>query len=145
MKSILFLSLIWVIFCNIEGIRDAFTFQKGIGHFMKENGIDIHSVLFLYRAVIFSILFIISFFLPVSPFSVLLLSLAFPFFHEGAYYLSRKLIDNPDGYPKKLYAVWFYKSKTSTSRLNFPGWVRLLFFISSIITIVYVESHQELF
>ena len=135
--------LIWIIFCIFEGVRDALTFSRGVGHFMKQAGIDLHPFLFIYRFCVFCFFswWIISNGGPTIP--VVSLPFLFPFFHEGTYYVARKIIDSPSGYPRRFIGAWFYKSKTTTAKINFGGVTRTLFLLIGI-GIYYVATYTEL-
>ena len=121
--------IFWVLYCILQGWNDARIFAHGTGHYMKQNQpYNIHTSFWINRLLVglFTLLVYLLWAKNGVDFTFTTLALAiglvFPFLHEGAYYSSRKKIDNPNDYPDTHFALWFsYSSPTSTAKINFPG------------------------
>lgn len=138
---------LWVLYCIQQGFNDARHFAHGTGHYIKQqsdlHGYNIHSSLFLGRLIVFSSLLVFILFfneggniLRVVPLGIGLAAL-FPFFHEGTYYSTRKAMDSPNDYPNSHLALWVgYSSKSTTAKINFRGWMRVVAMIIGIFCII---------
>lgn len=142
----LIITALWISYCIQQGFNDARHFAHGGGHFIKKQsekyGYNIHASLLIGRTIVFFSFIVLSFLFKeggnvgkVVPLGVGLLAL-FPFFHEGAYYSTRKKMDNPYGNMSHL-ALWFnYSSPTSTAKLNYPAWVRAVVLFGGIFALL---------
>jgi len=112
--------IIWVLYSMLEGIKEAFLYN--LRDYNKKNPINEHIVFTIQRAVVLILVCYIDWrIMFIAPF-------AFPFFHDGAYYTTRNLLNNRI-YPKR----WFDQSNSSTARSTdfFTAEIRTIFAVIS--------------
>ena len=120
--------LIWVLYAVLEGAKEATLYN--IRDYNKKNPFNEHIVFTIQRAVVLLLVCYIDWrMLFIAPF-------AFPFFHDGAYYTTRNLLNNKI-YPKR----WFAQSTTSSARSTdfFTPEIRTIFAIVSAIFIGIIQ------
>lgn len=120
------LSLIfWIVFCTLEGIRDAGVFSHNRGDCNSRYPFNIHRFFIPSRVLVCTLLS-----LPFDGwlFGVRILCLwgCLSFFHNGAYYQARRLLEPGES---SLDGYWYFysKSSTTTAKFSFGVWPRTIF------------------
>jgi len=126
--------LIWISFALAAGVIEAFYFNKNQRK-IKVKGKDIHFWFTLGRviAALPIALTIASIVGPLESFLFgAIMVLVFPFFHDGAYYTTRNLLN------KKVYPLsWFDQSKKTTAKFSFNIVIRTIFLIIAFLIFPY--------
>lgn len=114
--------IIWALYAVLEGVKEASIYN--LRDYNKKNSFNEHIVFTIQRAVVLILIcYIDARMVFIAPF-------AFPFFHDGAYYTTRNLLNNKI-YPKR----WFDQSKSSSARSTdfFTPEIRIIFVVISMI------------
>lgn len=115
--------LIWIIISITFGVLEGFLFHyKRIS---KIFNIDIHVYFNLVRLLIFIPLMML---VQEKIIFSLICMMVFPFFHDGFYYVTRKILSRGKTYPKG----FMDKSTTTTAKFSISFFWRLILFIFGI-------------
>lgn len=119
------LTILWVAYALLEGNREGYFYGYSISYAPKKN---LHGLFTLQRSIVLifigTCLFLSHYYL-LRDLSILFgLSLIFPFFHDGIYYITRHKI-NPLIYPEG----WLSESTTSTAKIELDLKSRIIFLV----------------
>jgi len=127
--------IFFIAYACVEGVMNARVFAYGTAHFIASNQTDktdIHIFFSLVRGVFFITILFVAFLLLDDDGPTLgnwvsvgmrgaSFLLIFPFFHEGCYNITRRILE-----PDLTQYTWTYTTSQSTSKFNFVFWQRLL-------------------
>ena len=122
MIALLLYTLAWVLYSVVEGVREAYYFDN----FPRPTKFNIHIIFMIQRTIVLAVFCDVFHWV-----FALVYALMFPFFHDGAYYITRNIL-NKAVYQK---GFWDEPSKSSTATFDFKLWERTVMLVSGIILI----------
>ena len=122
--------LVLNLYALLDGVCDAILYSRKGADSFKWNE---HIVLVIRRCLVgLLVLLGVQAPYPCVITQLLCFGLSFSFFHNGAYYITRELINGKG----LLWYYWFHDSLTSTAKLEFNYFFRTLLFLISLIWIL---------
>lgn len=128
--------LVLNLYALIDGVCDAILYSRKGADSFKWNE---HIVLVIRRCLV-GLLVLLGVQAPYTDILIQLCCyvLSFSFFHNGAYYITRELINGKG----LLWYYWFHDSTTSTAKLEFNYLFRTLLFLISLICLTTYYIYQ---